>query len=194
MIPKKNDFKEPDKISQRHRKLISQQLLLKMDRRKQGKKFKQKNVGKPVDVEALKQDMLNALYVAGKKCVISRNDSMAASIDSGSHLIPWNEKDKNRMIDRFDGRIFFDMESQFVYKKPLKESISTSEEEKMCDEERYFDLFNRVEEDKETKEILKRKAEMDPTEDGMYFFMNYKQKFEEMKMNLHFPFFKLDFH
>lgn len=64
---------------------------------------------------------------------------------SGKHLIPWREKDYSRTMDRYDARLLLEDEKQFTVskdKRKLKLSEKEQVEEKLCDEERYYDLFH----------------------------------------------------
>ncbi|XP_053670837.1 protein suppressor of white apricot-like [Anopheles nili] len=102
------------------------------------------------------------LLVFGYSCKIFRNDERARFIDQGQHLIPWMG-DNQLKIDRYDARGALHDLSPYEappggYKDRL-EGLTAAEQkaEQLCEEERYYSLYNNeVEEEMYQEEVRKR--------------------------------------
>jgi len=95
--------------------------------------------------EKREQIWLKSLEVIGYGCKIGRNNELALFLDKGKHLIPWNGTDTTRMVDTYDARNLLDNEKQFARsttKKRKFETVEEKKEEKMCQLERFKDLFD----------------------------------------------------
>lgn len=115
------------------------------------------------EVEKEQDDQI--LEVVGQKCVLHKNDELAAKLHREEHLIPWNE-DETLMIDPFDARgLLFD-KNLFMRKKGFKkidlESADQEEAELFKDlqKERYQDMLFEDEDEDEDEEIRKLRGEL----------------------------------
>ncbi|XP_054715820.1 splicing factor, suppressor of white-apricot homolog [Uloborus diversus] len=96
------------------------------------------------------------LFLFGYSCKIFPNDDKSLFIGQGKHLIPWMG-DETLMIDRYDVRGYLHDLKQYEPVAGDKFEDPISEEEKLCDEERYRSLRSDLSEEQlYQEEELKR--------------------------------------
>uniref|UniRef100_A0A4Y0BPN9 SURP motif domain-containing protein n=1 Tax=Anopheles funestus TaxID=62324 RepID=A0A4Y0BPN9_ANOFN len=111
-------------------------------------------------------DNFDDLLVFGYSCKIFRDDERARFIDQGRHLIPWMG-DNQLKIDRYDARgALHDLSP---YEPPpggyqdrlLGLTAAEQKAEQLCEEERYYSLYNNeVEEEMYQEEARKRETQL----------------------------------
>ncbi|XP_041766180.1 protein suppressor of white apricot [Anopheles merus] len=109
-------------------------------------------------------DNFDDLLVFGYSCKVFRDDERARFIDQGRHLIPWMG-DNQLKIDRYDARGALHDLSPYEpppggYQNRL-EGLTAAEQkaEQLCEEERYYSLYNNeVEEEMYQEEARKRET------------------------------------
>ncbi|KAK9503984.1 hypothetical protein O3M35_010433 [Rhynocoris fuscipes] len=104
-------------------------------------------------------DNKSDLLVFGYACKIFRDDEKAELIENGSHLIPWMGDEKLK-IDRYDGRgALYDL-TQYEAQNENNDWTDLnedSEEDKLCEYERYRSLYlDEVTEQTYREELAKR--------------------------------------
>lgn len=120
---------------------------------------------RPLDIQSI--DPNEKLFLFGYSCKIFRDDEKAKFIDQGKHLIPWMGDDTLK-IDRYDVRGYLHDLKQYEPKPGGYPEDLDSEEEKLCEEERYRSLRTDVSEEQLYQEEELKRLRAAIASDGAY--------------------------
>ncbi len=112
------------------------------------RRTRKKNAGPTATAEEKQENLLKELVIVGYESQLFRNDKLSASMEKGSHLIPWMGN-RDLLIDRYDVRALLDSEKLFDKDKwdPPKKAKTSGHKwereqklQRKLEKERYWDM------------------------------------------------------